>query len=97
MNWTKKSSPKIEIAFNVRGNPSKIYSEQKKWTLKLGLKNTIITADSQYYLKIITLECVFEFCIRTPNLTKTSNPQEICADNFFVYNLAYISIVFNIS
>ena len=47
--------------------------------------------------KICCLEGVFDFCIRTPNLTKILNPQEICSNNFYIYSDTYMGIVFNIS
>ena len=34
------------------------------------------------------------FCIQTPSLTKFENPQEKSADNFFIYILIYMRIVF---
>ena len=37
------------------------------------------------------------FFIRTPNLTKISNPQEICQEIFYIYKYVYIIIFFNIS
>ena len=42
-------------------------------------------------------EGVFDFFIRTPNLTKISNPQEICQDIFYIHIYVYMSLVFNIS
>ena len=54
----------------------------KKSTFRLILKNP-------------TKRVFLIFLIRNPNLTKISNPQEICQDILNIY--VYMSIVFNIS
>ena len=38
-----------------------------------------------WFLKNPTKRVFLNFLIRTPNLSKVLNPQEICRDNFFIY------------
>ena len=38
-----------------------------------------------WFLKNPTKRVFLNFLIRTPNLSKILNPQEICRDNFFIY------------
>ena len=98
--FSKLRSSIGEIPFNwnrrqfYKRNSCKIYKEfPVKFTGISFVKILLL----DWFLKNPTNRVFLNFLIRTPNLSKFLNPQEICQDIFFIYTYVYMSKVFNIS
>ena len=61
-------------------------------------KEFLVNLTGDFFYKYVTFrlilkksyqEGVFDFFIRTPNLSKFLNPQEICQDIFYIYMYIY--------
>ena len=50
------------------------------------------TSQARWNLKVLRI--FLNFCIRTSNLTNILNPQQICADNFWLYIEVYIYMIY---